>query len=128
MININTNLSANLVQQNFNKSTSALNQAIERLSTGYKINHASDNAANYSIANSYESKLSSYNIAADNIGCGMDLIATAQDTLALMQNHAERLHALITQARNGTYGASSLTAINSEAAAIISIIQPNTMV
>ena len=122
MININTNLSSNLVQRNFNKSTSALNQAIERLSTGYKINHASDNAANYSIANNYESKLSSYNIAMDNIECGMDLIATAQDTLSLMQNHAERLHSLITQARNGTYGGSSITAINSEANAIITEI------
>ena len=122
MLNINTNLSSHLAQSNFNKSTSALNQAIERLSTGYKINHASDNAANYAISNNYSSRLSSYNVASDNIACGMDLIATAQDTLSLMQSHANRLHSLITQARNGTYGASSLTSMNAEAAAIVSEI------
>ena len=122
MLTINTNLTSLIVQRNLKHSTNAINQAIERLSTGNKINHASDNAANYSIATNYETKISSYNIASSNITGGLDLLATAQDTLSLMQNHASRLHALITQAHNGTYSDKSLAALNSEAAGIIAEI------
>jgi flagellin-like hook-associated protein FlgL len=114
MLSINTNLSSLIVQNNLTQSTNALNTAIERMTTGYKLNHASDNAAGYSIAEDMSSKLSSYMVAQDNISAGMDLIATAQDTISLMQSHGERIHALITQAHNGTYGASSLSAIQSE--------------
>ena len=123
MVSINTNLSSIMVQGNLNQATNGLNKAIERLSTGYKINHSSDNAANYSIANNYEAKLSSYDMAASNVGMGSDLLAVAQDTISSMQDHGARLHALITQARNGTYGAQSLNALTQEAGALISEIQ-----
>ena len=49
MLTINTNLSSLLVQSNLKTSTNGLNTAIERMTTGFKINHAKDNAANYSI-------------------------------------------------------------------------------
>ena len=123
MVSINTNLSSIMVQGNLNQATNGLNKAIERLSTGYKINHSSDNAANYSIANSYEAKLSSFDMAASNVGMGSDLLAVAQDTISSMQDHGARLHALITQARNGTYGTQSLNALTQEAGALISEIQ-----
>ena len=123
MVSINTNLSSLMVQGNLSQATNGLNKAIERLSTGYKINHSSDNAANYSIANNYEAKLSSFDMAADNVGMGSDLLAVAQDTISSMQDHGARLHALITQARNGTYGAQSLNALTQEAGALISEIQ-----
>ena len=122
MLSINTNLSSLIVQNNLTKSTNGLSQAIERMTTGFKINHASDNAAGYSIAQNMTSKLNSYEIAQDNISAGMDLLSTAQDTISLMQSHGERIHALITQAQNGTYGAQSLEAINSEVIARISEI------
>ena len=122
MVSINTNLSSLIAQNNLNKATKGLNQAIERLSTGYKINHAGDNAANYSIANDMTTKLGSYHIAQDNIASGIDLISTAQDTISLMQEHGSRIHSLITQAQNGTYGADSLSAINSEVSARVAEI------
>ena len=122
MISINTNLSTGIAKNGLNIATLDLNKTIERLTTGFKINHASDNAANYSISNNYESKLSSYNIATDNIAEGMDLMTTAQDSLSIMEKLGTRLHALITQAQNGTYGEMSLDAINAEAAAIIAEI------
>ncbi len=122
MISINTNLSAAIVKQSLNNSSLDLNKTLERLTTGFKINHASDNAANYSISNNYQSKLSSYDIASDNIAEGMDMMATAEDTLSLMEKLGSRLHALITQAQNGTYGDRSLETLNQEAAAIIAEI------
>ena len=122
MVSINTNLSSIIVNQSLNNSTINLNKTMERLSTGFKINHSSDNAANYSISANYSSKLSSYNIASDNIASGLDMLTTAQDTISIMEGLGTRLHALATQAKNGTYGEASLEAINSEAAAIIAEI------
>ncbi len=104
-------------------STNKLNQAIERMTTGAKINHAKDNAANYSISTNMTTKMSAYKVAEDNVAMGMDMVATASDTLSEMQNHAERLRALATQARNGTYGAQSLSAIQSEANALTKEIE-----
>lgn len=122
MLSINTNLSSIMVQFNLAKSTFSLDKAIERMTTGYKINHASDNAAGYSIAQNMISQLSSYDVAAENISMGIDMMTTAQDTINLMQRHGERIHNLITQAQNGTYGEQSLSAINSEIAARIAEI------
>ena len=122
MVSINTNISSLIVQNNLTSSTNALNTAIERMTTGYKINHAKDNAANYSIAEDMSKKLSSYDVAANNISMGMDLLSVAQDTIAGMQSRGERLMALWTQAQNGTYGASSISAINKEAAALVNEI------
>ncbi|MBE7711279.1 MAG: hypothetical protein E7Z92_03970 [Cyanobacteria bacterium SIG31] len=122
MISINTNLSSLITQRSLTKSTDALNLAIERMTTGFKINHASDNAANYSISTNMTTQLNAYDIAADNVSSGMDLASYASDIISQMQDKAARLNALSAQARNGTYGAQSLEAINSEANALISEI------
>ena len=119
MVSINTNLSSIIAQRSMTKSTNLLNQAIERMSTGYKINHAADNAANYSISQNINAQMSSYDIAADNISMGMDLVQTAQDTIAELQDRGSRLQAILTQARNGTYGAASLAALTNEAQALV---------
>jgi flagellin len=63
MINLNTNLSSLIAQQSLSESTNKLNQAIERMSTGFKINHASDNAANYSISTNMTTKIGAYQVA-----------------------------------------------------------------
>ncbi len=123
MLSINTNLSSLIAQNSMKTSTNKLNQAIERMTTGAKINHAKDNAANYSISTNMTTKMSAYKVAEDNVAMGMDMVATASDTLSEMQNHAERLRALATQARNGTYGGQSLNAIQSEADAITKEIE-----
>ena len=81
MLSIHTNLSSLIAQSSLSQSTNKLNQAIERMSTGYKINHAGDNAANYSIVNNMSTQLNSYEVAQDNVGMGMDLLATAQDSM-----------------------------------------------
>lgn len=122
MITMNTNLASLIAQKSLKNSTSSLNQAIERMTTGYKINHAKDNAANYSISNNMTTKIGSYQVAGENTAMGMDMVTTACDTISLMQDKAERLHSLAIQARNGTYGATSLAAINQEVSAILSEI------
>ena len=98
MLSINTNLGAFIVQSSFNVSTNGLNQAIERMSTGFKINHAKDNAANYSINTNLSSKLSSYEVAQDNVSMGLDMVMTAMDSLELISSHLSRMRDLVEQA------------------------------
>ena len=80
-LRIYTNTQSMLVQKNMTKSTNALNTAIERMTTGFKINHASDNAANYSISTDMSSKLSSYGVAQENVNMGIDMVSTASSSL-----------------------------------------------
>ena len=114
MINLNTNLGALIVQSNLKTSTNGLNIAIERMTTGFKINHAKDNAAGYSIATKLSSQLSSYDVALDNASMGLDMLTTAQESLDLITSHYQRMRDLAEQAANGTYVADSLKAIQSE--------------
>ena len=113
-LTINTNISSLVAQSNLAKATSSLNTAIERMTTGYKINHASDNAAGYSIARNWETQLGSLDVAADNAATGADMLATLEDTYALVTSHLQRVRDLTEQAANGTYGSQSLQAIKSE--------------
>ena len=83
-LTINTNLSSITAQSNLNKATKSLNQSIERMTTGYKINHASDNAAGYSISKNWETQISSLDIAADNAATGADMLTTLEDTYSLI--------------------------------------------
>ena len=122
MLSIRTNLSSFMAKNSLQTGTNKLNLAIERMTTGAKINHAKDNAANYSINTNMTTKIGAYDVAADNVAMGLDMVTTASDTISQMQSHATRLRELATQARNGTYGAQSLEAIASEAVARITEI------
>ena len=102
------------MQSNLKQSTNGLNRAIERMTTGCKINRAKDNAAGYSINTNMTTKISAYGVAENNVSAGLDLLTTASDSLSLISNHMERIRDLATQASNGTYGGNSLQAINSE--------------
>ena len=119
MISLNTNLTSQLVASNLKSSSVGLNNAIERMTTGFKLNHAKDNAANFSISTSLSTKLGAYNIAQENATMGLDMIQTASSSLSLMSNLGSRLHSLAIQANNGTYDGSSLDAIQSEASSIV---------
>ncbi|MCQ2754027.1 MAG: hypothetical protein MJ231_03150 [bacterium] len=116
-LTINTNISSMIAQRSLNNATNALNQSIERMTTGYKINHASDNAAGYSISNMWVTQIGSLDIAADNAATGADLLTTAEETYSLLTSHLQRIRDLTEQAANGTFGTQSLRAIQSEIAA-----------
>ncbi len=118
MLNINTNLSSLIIQSNLKTSTSGLNTAIEHMTTSYKLNHAKDNAANYSIATSLTTKLGAYTVAEKNAMMGMVMIQTASSSLSNISDKLSRMRALAMQAQNGTYGGTSLDAINAEANAL----------
>lgn len=123
MLSINTNLGAWTARQSLNNSTNILNQAIERMSTGLKINGAKDNAANYAITEQMTTQLSALDIAEDNTAQGLDLVTTASETLDLINSRFTRLRDLAVQAENKTYGEESLKAINMECQALVEEIK-----
>ena len=123
MVSIHTNLSSLIAQGSLTKSTNTLNRAIEQMSTGYKINHASDNAANYSIKTNMDTKISAYMVAEDNAMMGLDMLQTAESSLNQISDKLSRLRALAVTAQNGTYGAQSLSALNSEAEGLVAEIK-----
>ena len=113
-LTINTNIASIIAERNLNSATNKLNTSLERLSTGYKINHASDNAAGYSISDMWTTQISSLDIASANASTGADLLTTAEQTYGLLTEHLQRIRDLAVQAGNGTYGSASLKAIQSE--------------
>ena len=116
---INTNLSSLIVQSCLKASTNGLNTAIERMTTGFKINHAKDNVANYSINTKLSSKISAYQVAEDNALMGLELVQTASKSLSTMSNLGLRLMNLAVSAANGTNASSSIAALNKEAEQLI---------
>ena len=113
-LTINTNISSIIAQRSLNNATNSLNTSIERMSTGYKINHAKDNAAGYSIADRWKTQISTLDVAADNAATGSDLLTTAEQSYSLLTNHLQRIRDLTEQAANGTYGSGSLRSVQSE--------------
>ena len=111
---VKTNMQSIIVQHNLNAATNSLNTAIERMTTGYKINSAADNAAGYSIANSWVTKLGSLDIVAQNASMGKDLLTTTEENYELIVGHLQRIRDLTEQAANGTYGSVSLKAMQAE--------------
>jgi len=113
-LTINTNIASLIAQRSLGNATNGMNTSLERMSTGYKINHSKDNAAGYSIANKWETQISSLDVAADNAATGMDLLTTAEETYSLLTSHLQRVRDLTEQAANGTYGSGSLKSIQAE--------------
>ena len=113
-LTINTNLGSLIVQRNLDEATQALNKSIERMTTGYKINSAADDAAGYAVATRMDTQLSSINVAQDNVAIGSSLLSTAESNYDLITTHLQRIRDLTEQAANGTYDEDSINAIKAE--------------
>ena len=119
---VNTNVQSMVAQRNLTKATNGLNNATERLSTGLKINRASDDAAGLYIATGLQSQLSGLEQCQTNIQLGINVLNIAEGDLTTIQDNIMRIKDLATQAANGTYSTSARTAIASEIDARISEI------
>lgn len=113
-LTINTNLQSLIVQKNLSAATKLLNRAIERMTTGFKINQAGDNAAGYSIAMKWNVSIGSLDVALDNASMGADMLSALEDNYALITTHLQRVRDLTEQAANGTYGSESLKSVSAE--------------
>ncbi|EPC9992673.1 flagellin [Enterobacter ludwigii] len=111
---INTNLLSLTTQNNLNKSQSSLGTAIERLSSGLRINSAKDDAAGQAISNRFSSNIKGLTQASRNANDGISIAQTAEGSLNEINNNLQRIRELAVQAQNGTNSASDIDSIQSE--------------
>ena len=113
-ITINTNLSSLICQKYLRDATTGMNTAMERLSTGFKINSGKDDAAGYSVVEGMQAKINGYDVIETNASMGLDMLTTQEGVLDILNEYLQRIRDLTMQAANGTYGSASLNAIKIE--------------
>lgn len=111
---INTNSLSLLTQNNLNASQSSLNTAIQRLSSGLRINGAKDDAAGQAIANRFTANIKGLSQAQRNANDGISLAQTTEGALKEVNNNLQRVRELAVQAANGSNSASDLKSIQDE--------------
>jgi len=111
---INTNMASLNTQNNLNKSQSALNTSIQRLSSGLRVNSAKDDAAGFAIASGMESKIKGQNVAVRNANDAISYSQTAEGALTQIGNNLQRMRELAVQSANGTNSSDDQTSLNTE--------------
>lgn len=111
---VNTNVSSILVQRSLQTSTGSIQDSLEKLSSGYKINKAADDAAGLTISEGLKAQARGAKTAANNAQSGINLLQTAEGDLAIIQDNLQRIRDLTIQAANGTNGSAERTAIKAE--------------
>ncbi len=119
---INTNIASLNAQRNLNSSQAATNQALERLSSGLRINSAKDDAAGLAISTRFQSQINGLNVAIRNVGDGVSLSQTAEGALGAMTDSLQRIRELALQSANGTNSAADREALNAETQQLIAEI------
>lgn len=111
---INTNSLSLIAQGNLNKSQSALGTAIERLSSGMRINSAKDDAAGQAIANRFTANIRGLTQATRNANDGISIAQTTEGSLNEINNNLQRIRELSVQAATGSNSESDLKSIQDE--------------
>lgn len=120
---ITHNIAAMNAQRNFNLNTNKLQKNLEKLSSGYKINRAADDAAGLSISESMRMILSGTAQAQKNVQDGIGLIQTAEGAMEEIHSMLNRAYELSANAANGTYSYTDRLAMESELDELISEIE-----
>ena len=111
---INTNVSATLASNAITRNDRAMSTSMERLSTGLRINSASDDAAGLAIASRMRSQVDGLEQAARNANDGISMIQTAEGAYIEVSNMLSRMKELSVQASSGTYSNTDRAALNLE--------------
>lgn len=111
---VNTNTQSLFAQRALGQNTFSLQKSIEKLSTGYRINRAGDDAAGLSISEKLSSQIRGLEKAKQNAGDGISMVQTAEGALSVIQDNLQRIRELVVQGTNGTNGTSELDAIQRE--------------
>jgi len=111
---VNTNVNASIAQNALVRNERSMNTAMERLSTGQRINSASDDAAGLAIASRMTSQIKGLDVAVRNANDGISMISTADGALVEVTNMLQRMRELALQASNGTTTSADRDYLNSE--------------
>ena len=119
---INTNLNSLTAQRNSSKSQNDLTTAINRLSSGLRINSAKDDAAGLAISERFTSQIRGLNQAARNANDGISLAQTAEGALGSIGSNLQRMRELAVQSANATNSSSDRAALQQEVSQLASEI------
>jgi len=111
---INTNNAATITANALTKNERAMSQAMERLSTGVRINSASDDAAGLAISSRMTSQVNGLNMAVRNANDAISLVQTADGALSEVTNMLQRMRELAVQAASGTMSTTDQAALSAE--------------
>jgi len=111
---INTNIASLNAQRNLNASQGQANVALERLSSGLRINSAKDDAAGLAISERFQSQIAGLNQAQRNANDGISLAQTAEGAMDEITNNLQRIRELAVQSANATNSISDRQALNQE--------------
>ncbi len=120
---INTNIAATITSNALAKNERAMGQAMERLSTGQRINSAADDAAGLAISSKMTSQIRGLDQAVRNGNDAISMIQTADGAMVEVTNMLQRMRELTVQAATGTNGTADLAALNTEFEALTAQIQ-----
>jgi len=113
-LTVNTNVASLNTQRNLNASSKNLDTSLQRLSTGFRINSAKDDAAGLQISNRLTSQINGLNVAVRNSNDGISLAQTAEGALQQSTGILQRMRDLALQSANGSNGATERAALQGE--------------
>ena len=119
---INTNIASLTAQRNLNASQGSLSSALNRLSSGLRVNSAKDDAAGIAIATRLEAQSRGMSVAIRNANDALSFLQTAEGGISKMTESLNRMRELAVQAANGTYTNSDRENLNAEFAQLSSEI------
>jgi flagellin len=123
MTGVNTNLVSLNAQRNLSGSAASLATAVQRISSGLRINSAKDDAAGLSIAERFTTQIRGLGVAVRNANDAISLAQTAEGALGGVSGNLQRIRELAVQSANATNSASDRAALQSEAAQLIAETQ-----
>jgi flagellin len=113
-LSVNTNIMSLSAQRNLNRTQSGMQTAIERLSSGLRVNSAKDDAAGLAIASRIDAQVRGINVAVRNAGDAISLAQTAEGGLNEITNMLQRMRELAVQSANATNSTSDRANLNAE--------------
>ncbi len=113
-ITVNTNLASLQAQINLNNSSSSLNQSLQRLSSGLRVNSAKDDAAGLAISQTLSSAIRGNNQAIKNANDGISVGQTAEGALGQIANNMQRIREIAVQASNGSVSNTNRSQLQNE--------------
>jgi flagellin len=122
-LTVNTNIAALNAQRNLNNTQNSLSMSMQRLSSGLRINTASDDVAGYAISEKLQGQINGLGQAQQNTQDAVSLAQTAQGSLNEVEQMLQRVRELAVQYKNGTNSESSKEAIVSEVGQLSSEIE-----
>ncbi|HEY9746023.1 MAG TPA: flagellin [Oculatellaceae cyanobacterium] len=111
---INTNVASLNSQRYLSRNTNALNKSMEKLSSGFRINRAGDDAAGLALSESLRTQIRGSKKALDNAQDAINLLNLADGALQQIQDNLQRMRELAVQAANDTYSSEQRTAMQTE--------------